>query len=60
MKNIIWLAIKNGENSVVPALIGNDQLVEDVNQPRGWWSEHTERGDMLWYDPKNSWHCGEC
>ena len=49
MENIIWLAIKSGKNSVVPALIGNDQLVEDVNQPRGWWSEHTKRG-VICYD----------
>ena len=28
-----WLAIKNGTGSAVPALIGNNQLMEDVNLP---------------------------
>ena len=30
MKNVIWLTIKNGTGSAVPAFVGYGQLVEDV------------------------------
>ena len=42
-----WLAIISGEDSVVPALVGNSQLVEDANRPHDWWYDHTKRGVTL-------------
>ena len=33
MENVIWLAIISGIGSVVPALIGYGQLVEEANLP---------------------------
>ena len=53
MENVIWLAIKSGEDSTIPALVRNNQLVEDANWPHGW-------RYVSWYDPRNPWHCGEC
>ena len=33
MENVIWLAIKNGIDSALPALVGYGQLVEEANLP---------------------------
>ena len=51
MKNVMFLTIKSGEDSNIPTLVVNNQLVEDVNQPHGWCSEHTKSGviSMVWY-----------
>ena len=47
IRKFYFLAIISGEDSVIPALIGNGKLEEDANQPYGWWSNHTERGVIV-------------
>ena len=58
MKNVMWLAIKSGEDFAVSALIENGQLVEDANRPP-WlmicvmiWS----RESLALWEMLDAWH----